>query len=103
MRGKEGDLGKLEQLIILVHIVDAANKRRLSQLEVLESLDSKGIQSISQCMQSVLDQLAAILATWGSQVEVMIQDSKGILRILDPWQEFVPLVGTVYCSSTGSR
>ena len=81
MRGKEGDH---EQLIILVHIVDAANKRRLSQLEALESLNGKGTQSISQCMQSVLDQLTMILATWGSQVKVMIQESKGILRILDP-------------------
>ena len=63
MRGKEGDFGKLEQLIILVHVADAANKRRLSQLEALESLDSKGTQSINQHAQSVLDWLAAVVAT----------------------------------------
>ena len=84
MRGKEGDLRKLEQLIILVHVVDAANERRLSKLEALESLDGKGTQIVSQHIQSVLDRLTAILATWGGQVEVMIQESKGILRILDP-------------------
>ena len=98
---EESCFAELEWFVILENVTNAANERRLGRIEVLESLDCVRTGSISQRAQSVLNRLVLVLVTSSSQVEVMIQENEDVLRILDPRQEFVPLVGAVYGETRG--
>jgi len=100
---EESGLAKLEWLVVLEHVTDTANERRLGRIEELESLDGGGTGSVGQRAQSILDWLVLVLATPGSQVEMMIQEGENVSRFLDPWQELVPLVGSVHGQTRGER
>ena len=63
---------------------------------MLEGFNGDRIGGISQREQRVLDRLVLVLTSSGSQVEVMAQEGKDVVRIFNPWEGFVPLVGTVH-------
>ena len=61
-----------------------------------QGLDGDRIRSISQRTKSVLNWLVLILTASVSQVEAVVIQGENALRILDPRQELVPLVGTMH-------
>ena len=93
---EERGLAQLERLIVLEHVADTADERRLGRVEPLQSLDGDRSGGVGQCTKGILDRLVVVLTTPGGQVEVVIQVREDILRILDPRQELVPLVGPVH-------
>ena len=98
---EESGFAKLERLVVLVNIADTADKGGFSRIEQLEGIDRDSVGGVSERTQSVLNRLMLIFTTLGSQLEVVIQESKDVLRILDPWQEFIPFVGSVHGQTSG--
>ena len=46
--------------------------------------------------QSVLNRLILVFATSGGQSKVVNEENEDVLRILDPWQRSVPLIGSAH-------
>ena len=97
---EEGRLTKLERLVILEDVADTADERRFCRVEALEGFDGDGTRGVSQRSQSILNWFVLVSPS-GGQVEVVVQESENVVWILDPWQEFVPLVGTMHGESGG--
>jgi len=93
---EDGGLAKLERLVVLENVADTADERRLGRVEPLQGLDGDGSGGVGQRTKGILDGLVVVLTTPGGQVEVVIQEREDILRILDPWEELVPFVGSVH-------
>jgi len=93
---EERGLAKLERLVVLEHVADPADERRLGRVEPLQGLDGDGSGGVGQRTKGILDRLVVVLTTPGGQVKVVIQEREDILRILDPRRELVPFVGSVH-------
>ena len=98
---EEVGLAKLKLFVVLIHVTDTANERRLGRIETFERFDCDGSRSLSERSQNVVDRLVLVLAATGSQVEVAIQEDENVLRVLDPWQVLVLLVGAMHGEARG--
>ena len=92
---KESGLAKLERLVIMERVADTANEG-LRRFEALESVNGDRTGGVGQCIQGVLDRLVLVPITTASRLKVINQEGENVVRILDPWQPYIPLICTAH-------
>ena len=92
---EESSPAKLKWPVIAERVADTANEG-LRRVEVLEGLNGGGTGGVSQRAQGGFNRLVLVPTATGSRLEVMGQEGENVVRILNPWQEPIPLISTAH-------